>query len=273
MTVQQMSYRPAGAAAGGVEVLSFDRLRAITAGGTQRADFHVLAVVTAGHGSAAVDFTTHALAARSVVWVVPGAVHRWEDLGDLHGDLVLFVPAVPVTPATRALAADPDPVTVWTVSAEDWPLVVAAVEHLRREAAAAAGGPALELPAILLSALLLRLRRPGGRATRADSIVDRFRAAVEEHLREHRDVRWYAATLGYAPRTLTRAVQRATGRTAKGYLTDRIVLEARRLLAHDGFTAARCASELGFPDASSFSVFFRTATGVRPGRWLVATRR
>ncbi|WP_432161515.1 helix-turn-helix domain-containing protein, partial [Streptomyces sp. NRRL F-5630] len=70
-----------------------------------------------------------------------------------------------------------------------------------------------------------------------------------------------------APRTLSRAVQQATGRTAKAYIVERIVLEAKRLLAHDRLTAARCADVLGFPDASNFSVFFRKATGMRPGAW------
>ncbi|MGW5466304.1 helix-turn-helix domain-containing protein, partial [Streptomyces sp. NPDC003996] len=46
-----------------------------------------------------------------------------------------------------------------------------------------------------------------------------------------------------------------------------IILEAKRLLAHDRLTAARCADTLGFPDASNFSVFFYKATGMRPGAW------
>jgi AraC-like DNA-binding protein len=39
---------------------------------------------------------------------------------------------------------------------------------------------------------------------------------------------------------------------------------------HDRFTAARCATELGFRDPGAFSVFFRTATGRRPGAWQAA---
>lgn len=43
------------------------------------------------------------------------------------------------------------------------------------------------------------------------------------------------------------------------------------MLAHDRFTAARCAAEPGFRDAPSFSGSFRTATGERPGRWQAAS--
>ncbi|MZG17605.1 helix-turn-helix domain-containing protein, partial [Streptomyces sp. SID5914] len=94
-----------------------------------------------------------------------------------------------------------------------------------------------------------------------------FRSSVEAHFRQHHDADYYARALGYAPRTLSRAVQQATGRTAKAYIVERIVLEAKRLLAHDRLTAARCADVLGFSDASNFSVFFRKATGMRPGAW------
>lgn len=94
-----------------------------------------------------------------------------------------------------------------------------------------------------------------------------FQSSVEAHLHEHHDAGYYARDLGYSPRTLSRAVQQATGRTAKGYLVERVLIEPKRLLSHDGFTASRCAVELGFPDASSFSVFFRHGTGQRPGAW------
>ncbi|WP_263731180.1 AraC family transcriptional regulator [Cellulomonas sp. SG140] len=265
--VQQLTYQPLGGVPRPVEVLTFDRLRELSAGGTQRADFHVVAVVDRGHGAVTVDFRRHRLGPRSAVWIPPGAVHRWDDIEELSGRLVLFVPSAPATPATRRLSAAPNQAPTWTVG-PDWPLLTAALDHLELEAAA---GPS-ELAALLLSALLLRLDPPGRDPEPDDSLFALFRDRVEEGFRTHRDAGYYARALGYAPRTLSRAVQRATGGTAKAYLTERVVLEAERLLAHDGVTAARCARELGFPDATSFSVFFRTATGLPPARWLAQWR-
>ncbi|WP_409464724.1 helix-turn-helix domain-containing protein [Amycolatopsis sp. GA6-003] len=268
--IRQMTYQPAGRRAAAVETMPFDRLRELNDGGTQRADFHVLAVVDAGHGSVAVDFLRHPLQERSAVWVVPGAVHRWEDIAGVAGHLVLFVPTAPVTRATRELAASPELAAQWSIPEADWPFVAAARDHLVLETSAPPEDIPAELPGILLSALLARLRpRPAGAAS-ANPVFRRFQSSVEAHFREHHDAGYYARTLGYAPRTLTRAVQRATGRSAKAYLVERIVLEAKRLLAHDRLTAAACARTLGFPDASNFSVFFRTATGVRPGAWQAA---
>lgn len=265
--IRQMSYRPVDGVGRPVEVMTFDHLRAINDGGTQRADFHVLAVIDAGHGSVSIDFASYPLTARSAVWIAPGAVHRWDDMANVSGHLVLFIPTVPVTQATREIVTDADPLASWSVPGDEWRFVAAAMEHIRLEASAALSGPRTELPEILASALIARLRPPQIGAGPRITTFHLFRASVEANFRVHHDAAFYARALGFAPRTLSRAVQRATGRTAKTFIVDRIVLEAKRLLAHDRFTAARCAAELGFPDASSFSAFFHNATGQRPGRW------
>lgn len=274
--IRQMTYRPAASGAVAVETMTFARLRELNDGGTQRADFHVLAIVDSGHGTVTVDFLRHPVTERSAVWVRPGAVHRWDDIAGVAGHLVLFVPTAPVTRTTREVVASPDTVARWRVPDIDWPFVDAARNHLLLEASAAEHpSEPTELPEILLSALVARLRPPRTRAGPASPVFQQFRSSVEAHFRDHHDAGYYARTLGYAPRTLSRAVQQATGRTAKAYLVDRIVLEAKRLLAHDRLSAAGCANALGFPDASNFSVFFSQATGVRPGAWQTAetTRR
>ncbi|MFH9426119.1 helix-turn-helix domain-containing protein [Streptomyces sp. NPDC017529] len=268
--IRQMTYQPAGRRAAAVETMTFERLRELNDGGTQRADFHVLAVVDTGHGSVTVDFLHHPLKEQSAVWIPPGAVHQWDDIAGVAGHLVLFVPTAPVTHATRELVASPDLVAHWSIPNADWPFIDAARDHLLLEASAPPENFSTGLPQILLSALIARLRPPHSEARSRHPLFLTFRSSVEAHFREHHDAGYYARALGYAPRALSRAVQQATGRTAKAYIVDRIVLEAKRLLAHDRLTAARCAATLGFPDASNFSVFFRKATGMRPGAWQAA---
>ena len=265
--IRQMTYQPVGRGVAAVETMTFGRLRELNDGGTQRADFHVLAVVDAGHGAVTVDFALHPLRDRSAVWIPPGAVHRWDDIAGVAGHVVLFVSTAPVTHATRQLVASPDLMAQWNIPDADWPFVDAARNHLLLEASAPPADTATELPEILLSALIARLRPPHGEATSMNPTFRLFRSSVEAHFREHHDAGYYARALGYAPRTLSRAVQQVTGRTAKAYIVDRIILEAKRLLAHERLTAAGCAGTLGFPDASNFSVFFRRATGMRPGAW------
>jgi hypothetical protein len=89
-----LHYTPAPGAGFGVEVLSFERLRRMDPERRrtlpQRPDFHVLALVRSGTGRHTADFVDHPLRERSVVWIRPGVVHRWTDVEELDGPLVLF---------------------------------------------------------------------------------------------------------------------------------------------------------------------------------------
>ncbi|MGC4935321.1 helix-turn-helix domain-containing protein [Gordonia sp. DT30] len=269
--IKQMTFELTGRGTSTVETMTFDQLRSMNDGGTQRADFHVVALVDGGLGSVTIDFRRYPLERRSAVWIAPGSVHQWDDFGDLDGHLNLFVPTAPVTAATRELVSATDLAAWWRVSAEQWPLIDVARTHLVLETERASGSDSSELPAILLSAFVTRLRRPDQGAHPTNPVFRAFRASVEANFRRHHDVGYYAGVLGYSARTLSRAAYQATGRSAKAYIVDRIVLEAKRLLAHDRLSAASCAAALGFPDASNFSVFFRKTTGLRPGAWQTAT--
>ncbi len=250
--IRQLTYQPPRGAQAPVEVMTFARLRALNDGATQRADFHVLAFVRAGRGTVTADFASHVLAPHTVIWIRPGVVHRWTEIGDLTGDLVLFVPTEPVGLETSV---------PWTPGAPAW----RALDHLRYESGLASRSP--EVLRLLLSALLLRLDPPVAQGAPPDGTFQRFRQAVEEDFRTHHDVGHYARRLGYSERTLSRSAHAATGRSAKNYLTERLLLEAKRLLVHDGLTPAACGRRLGFDDPSNFSAFFLRGTGTRPGAW------
>lgn len=274
--VRQLVYQPPGGAFAPVETMSFARLRQLNRGSTQRCDFHVLAVVRRGKGGVWMDFAEHVLSERSVVWMPPGVVHRWSDIRGLDGELVLFVPTAPVTPASRDLAGGLRDGIGWAVGAEAWPLVTAALEHLRLEAGVPLDPRRAvhtgELPSLLLSALLLRLDPPAAAERTGDNAFLRFRDAVEEDFRNHHDVGHYARRLGYSARTISRIVQSATGRGAKDYICERLLLEAKRLLAHDRLSQSQCGQRLGFSDAANFSAFFLREAGLRPGAWALEYR-
>ncbi|WP_245923005.1 helix-turn-helix domain-containing protein [Paractinoplanes atraurantiacus] len=174
---------------------------------------------------------------------------------------------VPTGAASRAAVAPVGPVAAcWTAGEHTWPLINAAFDHLRLETRAAER--VSEVPRLLLTALVLRLDPPGDAGAGAgDETFRRFRAAVEVDFRHHHDVGHYARALGWSARTLSRACLAATGRTAKDLLAERLLLEAKRLLAHDGLSPVRCGQRLGFPDASNFSAFFLRGAGMRPGAW------
>jgi len=122
-------------------------------------------------------------------------------------------------------------------------LITTAVRHLGCEVGP--HGPrrasADDVANLLLSALLVRLAPPVTQDERSNGVFHRFRTLVEQGFREHHDVGYYARALGYDPRTVSRAAHAAIGRSAKAYLDERVLLEAKRLLAYDRLTPTRCA--------------------------------
>jgi NAD(P)-dependent dehydrogenase (short-subunit alcohol dehydrogenase family) len=55
-------------------------------------------------------------------------------------------------------------------------------------------------------------------------------------------------------------------------LDDRVVLEAKRLLAHTGVAVTECARRTGFDDPANFSKFFRARAGLAPGAFAAKAR-
>ncbi|MDT7841978.1 helix-turn-helix transcriptional regulator [Streptomyces justiciae] len=274
---------PAGTPAG-VEVLSLADLRhrvpAERLAVPQRPDFHHLTTLSAGSLRHTVDFTGHALDPGSWLWVRPGQVQQWGDLTHAEGTLILFRQDF-LDPATTAGARveDPHAPVLRRPLPEDAAPLRLAADHLTTEFHALGHLP-LEIHTAalrhLLAVLVLRLAHltapAGSPAPAPDTTYLRFRDAVEQDFARTRRVEDYAEALGYSPRTLSRATLAAAGLGAKEFIDRRVVLEAKRLLAHSDHSAARIADRLGFSSATHFSKYFHHRTGQTPIAFRVMVR-
>jgi AraC family transcriptional activator of pobA len=114
------------------------------------------------------------------------------------------------------------------------------------------------------------LRRVGGvphdevRRALRDTLVQRFRSLLELHLRQHRPLAFYAERLDVTADHLSRVCRSVTGLSALDLLHERMLVEARRLLAYTQAPVAEVATELGFDDAAYFSRFFARRGGQSP---------
>lgn len=274
--IPEVQYSPPAAGAAGVEVVSLDELRRRMrqhepSPRAQRPDFHLLLTVDRGVVWHMVDFHDYAVADGAWLWIRPGQVQRFGDLQAASGSVVMF-PAgtLPVATASDVGLEDPFGRSLWTPSGADEGAVRQALDHLTQEFAAI-GLPAAARSAILhhlLAVLVLRLTdlaTPAGtpRGEHAATFL-RFRADVDTGFTDHRDVAYYAQHLGYSSRTLTRACLDSAGIGAKEFIDRRVVLEAKRLLAHSDDPAATIAAKLGFPDASNFVKYFSLRAHTTP---------
>ncbi|MEU6083777.1 AraC family transcriptional regulator [Streptomyces sp. NPDC047108] len=274
--IPELAFTPPVGTPAGVEVLSLadlrDRARPEQLAGPSRHDFHVLVTLTGGSLGHTVDFTGYTLEPGSWLWVRPGQVHQWGDPSRAEGTLILFERDFP-DPATAAAARLDEPYApvVRTPHGDEEDALRAAAGLLDREFHAALRMPVDVHVAVmrhLLAAVVLRLAHltgpSGGAAPEPGTAYARFRDAVERGFAGSRRLEDYAQALGYSSRTLSRATLAAAGVGAKEFIDRRVVLEAKRMLAHSELSAARIAAQLGFSSATNFSKYFHKHTGRTP---------
>ncbi|MFG2129284.1 helix-turn-helix domain-containing protein [Streptomyces sp. NPDC048751] len=264
----------------GVEVMSLAELReraAVRMGragrqAPQRPTFHHLITLSSGSLRHMVDFTGYALKPGSWLWVRPGQVQQWGDLHEAEGTLVLFERDF-VDPGTVAAArVDDQHAPVLKVpDTEDGHALEVAVDHLALEFQALRGIPLEAHVAVLrhlLAVVVLRLAQRtapvGSPAPEPGDTFVHFRDAVERDFTRTRRLEEYAQALGYSSRTLSRATLAGAGVGAKEFIDRRVILEAKRLLAHGDLSASRIAAQLGFTSATNFSKYFQQRTGQSP---------
>jgi AraC family transcriptional regulator, transcriptional activator of pobA len=95
-------------------------------------------------------------------------------------------------------------------------------------------------------------------------LVRRFLALVEDGFRDHRPLSFYAGALGITTTHLSRACRRQFGLSAQAIIHDRLVLEAKRILAYTPASIAHIAQDLGFRDPAYFTKFFAHHVGETP---------
>jgi AraC-like DNA-binding protein len=76
-----------------------------------------------------------------------------------------------------------------------------------------------------------------------------------------------ASGVGVTPGYLTTLVRRRTGRTVVEWITERRMVQARRLLTETDLPVADVARRVGLSDAGYFARVFRNSNGTTPRAW------
>ncbi len=235
----------------------------------ERLDFFLLVLATRGHGEHEVDFTTIKLQPGTVLLIRPGQVHRFRWNGTAVADLVLFPPES-LTASTRdRLMQIGTGALHGRLAAPDTEQLHGDIEAIRAEqerfddSAEYAALLRARLDVVLLQ-VTIGCERAQPQAAHSP-LYTAFCELLEARFATTRHAQDFAAALGYSRRTLNRACERATGRSAKNLADRRVALEAKRLLIGSDSPIEHIAARLGFSEPTNFGKFFRRLYGATPG--------
>lgn len=98
--------------------------------------------------------------------------------------------------------------------------------------------------------------------SRKSDLVKLFFTQLEKHYASKKMVKEYAEILAVSPNHLNGVVKELSGRTASHHIQQRIVLEAKRRVLHEGYSLKETAYDLGFWNPAHFSKYFKNCCGI-----------
>lgn len=221
---------------------------------------------TQGQGRITVAGTTRGYGTNHAVFIPPGVMHGFEVTPRVQGTAVFFGRNPGLTlPGTSKFLRPRDPISQKEL--------IATLESIQRELESGRSGSQqaarhhLGLLGVWLERQIERERALEPllvRPVAAQRLIARYAALLERDFRSNSAVADYAAALGVTPTHLTRACRATCGKGAHQLLEDRILFEARRLLAETRMPIKDVAQLLGFNSAGYFTRSFQKNAGVTP---------
>ena len=95
-------------------------------------------------------------------------------------------------------------------------------------------------------------------------LYTKFLNLLEDNFTTIHNMEFYAKQLSLSRRKLSDLVKAYNGVTAKKYLLNRVILEAKRLLAYSNKNLKEICYDLGFENPAYFSTLFKEMTGQTP---------
>lgn len=95
-------------------------------------------------------------------------------------------------------------------------------------------------------------------------LVRDFSFQVEQKFREFHTVADYGKLMNKSPKTISNVFKKITGNSPLKFIHDRIMVEARNMLAYSNLEISQIGYELGFQDVQAFSRFFKRYEEVPP---------
>jgi len=244
-------------------------------------DFFEVIWVRQGSGRVQSDLRNFRVAPHTLFFTSPGQVHSWQLKGGAIGQIASFSAEffaassenpgfLSRLPFFYARTVDP----ILQLDAAESRRIEAVFRQLRAVADEPATGRDDLVRAYLTILLTLSRQFCARQASRSDAsqpltdlISRRFLLTLEENFSRLVQAGEYAKILGISRTHLNAHLQRELGRTASQIIHERIVLEAKRLLAHTNLTVAQIAHRLHFQDPSYFGRFFRRGSQQTPGEY------
>ncbi|WP_276877978.1 AraC family transcriptional regulator [Chryseobacterium joostei] len=247
-----------------------------------RHDFYAAVLFTGGNGVHEIDFQKYEVSEGSLFFLSPGQIHSWELSADIEGYIFFcsqeFYEMHYVNQKLRNFpffgsVSFPRKLQLNALELKENIHLFQELgkEHLSKNIMK--NGLVLSLMSqIFINATRLFSRDFDTLASTAGLSYFKhyqdFENLVEQHFTEHKSIAYYADLLGISSKHLNRIVQTVVQKTATEVITERVVLEAKRMLMYLDESLVEIAFRLGYEEYSYFVRVFRKSSGMTPTQFM-----
>ena len=137
------------------------------------------------------------------------------------------------------------------------------------------GGHSPQTTLHLIAAFLWHVDALWGKAEQTNSgtlsyeqqLLANFIQLVNAHARTQHGIGFYAERLFLSPRYLSTLIKKASGRTAKQWIDDALLMNIKVELKHSDKQTAQISEEMNFPNPAFFCKYFKRLTGITPQQY------
>ena len=237
--------------------------------------FNAVIYITKGRGEHYIDYKLYRYKPGTIMFLSQYQVHHFDFNSDVEGYVISFKDEILYHGNNDAyenqIKVALEAVNCINEADENYSIYF---EHLLQEFQNQQNGLSAEIIRSMLRTLMLKvlvryhqslLSHQG--TTRDGLDFKRLRDLIEEHYLHTRTVAEYARMMGKTTKKINQIARNNTGRTGKELIDDRVVLEAKRLLAYSQHSIVDIALKLGFNEATNMTKFFRRHTELTPSEF------
>ena len=249
----------------------------VTKDPVHRLTYYDITLITAGEGFFRINTHEYKAGAGDVVFSCPGEIRHWDKDNITDGFALIFEEEFLLSffndPGFLKHLSyfQPDSISKITLEGVIYERILHLIEEIKYEIEAYRVKDKHILRALLYETLMLLHRAytainnlPRKNRKPENSYMDKFAGLVNSGFKRYHSTRYYADQLCITSNYLNEIIKNATGVSAKRYIQDRILSEAKKMLIYTDFRISEIADDLGFDDWSYFIRFFRKQTGFTP---------
>ncbi|MFV0379178.1 MAG: helix-turn-helix domain-containing protein [Mangrovibacterium sp.] len=252
-----------------------------------RHDYYTILLIEKAEGVHIVDFKSFDLFNHSLFFIYPGQVHQLIATAKPTGWIINFTDHFLMQQAIPPRMIDDvylfnkygetPPLPVSADSFEHYKDIVSQIRRygqldspLRNDAL----GALLKLMLIQSNNLCTVHKEKNPQTVEVgNQLVRRFKELIDLHYHKLHKVSDYANELAVTADYLNKSVKALTGKSAKEFILERILVEAKRALLFTETSNKELAFQLGFDEPSHFSNFFKKYTNTSPGDFRTVSRQ